>query len=116
MTTLVTKGESKKKLRFLLEMRKESSLKEAMQSVSEKKSTTKRPSQDGNNEDFIVVVCEANMVDGDVEWWIDSSATRHIAQSTSFFKTYEEDNSGEVLFMGNSSTTKVKEGDSAADI
>ena len=48
MTTLVTKGNSKKIPRVLLEMLKECSLQEAMQNVSERKATTERPDQHGS--------------------------------------------------------------------
>ena len=59
------------------------------------------------NEDFLAVVSKVNMIGDDVEWWINSGATRHIACSRNLFKTYEEDDNGEKLFMGNLSVAKV---------
>ncbi|KAL0419311.1 UNVERIFIED_CONTAM: hypothetical protein Sradi_1344600 [Sesamum radiatum] len=53
-----------------------------------------------------VVVFEANLVDNPREWWIDTSATRHICSDKEMFSTYTLIN-GRKLFMGNSATSNI---------
>ena len=60
------------------------------------------------DKDFAIVISKANMIGDDIQWWIDSGATWYIARNMSLFKTYEEDCIEGELFVGNSSTTKVK--------
>ncbi|GJV81039.1 putative reverse transcriptase domain-containing protein [Tanacetum coccineum] len=46
------------------------------------------------------------------EWWIDTSATRHVCLDKSLFSSFKKINNGEKLFMGNSVTANIKgEGD-----
>ena len=42
------------------------------------------------------------------EWWVDTGATRHICANKDMFTSYVPVSSGEQLFMGNSSTSKVE--------
>ncbi|XP_073137178.1 uncharacterized protein [Henckelia pumila] len=42
------------------------------------------------------------------EWWIDTGATRHVCSDKEMFANLNESENGEVLFMGNSSTSEIK--------
>ncbi|KAA0059591.1 pol polyprotein [Cucumis melo var. makuwa] len=48
------------------------------------------------------------MVDNSKEWWVDTGATCHICANKNMFTSYVLVSSGEQLFMGNSSTSKVE--------
>ncbi|GFZ14445.1 RING/U-box superfamily protein [Actinidia rufa] len=54
------------------------------------------------------VVSKANFVGNSKEWWVDTGATRNICSDKKMFSSYQEVNDGEQLYMGNSSTSKVK--------
>ncbi|GJV38490.1 zinc finger, CCHC-type containing protein [Tanacetum coccineum] len=45
--------------------------------------------------------------DDDVAWWVDSGATVHVCKDRCWFKTYESQNDGYILHMGNKSTALV---------
>ncbi|CAN1824884.1 Retrovirus-related Pol polyprotein from transposon TNT 1-94, partial [Linum perenne] len=61
------------------------------------------------NVDLVAVVSEVNLVASNTrEWWIDTGATRHVCSDKKMFNTIEEVEDGGKLFMGNSSTAKVK--------
>ncbi|CAL5377380.1 unnamed protein product [Camellia sinensis] len=53
-------------------------------------------------------VSEANLVGNPKEWWVVTEATRHICANKKMFTTYKVVESGEQLFMGNSSTSTVE--------
>ena len=53
-----------------------------------------------------LVLFEANMVDYPNEWWVDTSATRHVCGERNMFFTYVPIN-GRNLIMGNSTTSRV---------
>ncbi|XP_028063484.1 uncharacterized protein LOC114266763 [Camellia sinensis] len=57
---------------------------------------------------LFVVVCEKNLVSNSKEWWVDTGVTRHICADKKMFTTYKVVESGEQLFMGNSSTATVE--------
>ena len=65
-------------------------------------------SENASNISFSTVVFEVNLVGNTKEWWVDTGATRHICSATKMFSSYEAFNDGEQLFMGNSSTPKLK--------
>ena len=65
-------------------------------------------SENASNISFSAVVSEVNLVGNTNEWWVDARATRHICSDKKMFSSYEAINDGEQLFMGNSSTSKVK--------
>ncbi|KAL0301539.1 UNVERIFIED_CONTAM: hypothetical protein Sradi_6430700 [Sesamum radiatum] len=52
------------------------------------------------------VVFEANLVDNQREWWIDTGATRHICSDKEMLSIYTPIN-GRKLFMGNSATSNI---------
>ncbi|RVX01373.1 Retrovirus-related Pol polyprotein from transposon TNT 1-94 [Vitis vinifera] len=53
-----------------------------------------------------LVLFEANMVDNPNEWWVDTSATRHVCGERNMFSTYVPVN-GRNLIMGNFATSRV---------
>ena len=55
----------------------------------------------------MAMVIEAFVAKDQVEWWIDTGATRHISGNRNSFKTYELVGDGKIVYMGNSSSTKV---------
>ncbi|GJY21716.1 hypothetical protein Tco_0394282 [Tanacetum coccineum] len=63
--------------------------------------------------DFIAMISEVNLVGSNTkEWWIDTSATRHVCLNKSLFSSFKEVINGEKLFMENSVSTDIKgEGD-----
>ena len=54
------------------------------------------------------MISEGNMAGNPKEWWIDTGATRHICANRSMFSSYTTVGGDEKLYMGNSSTSKVK--------
>ncbi|WVZ22010.1 hypothetical protein V8G54_000554, partial [Vigna mungo] len=56
---------------------------------------------------FVEMVSEIFCVQTDDSWWIDSGASRHVCKDRCLFKTFKEDDNGEVLYMGNDSMAKV---------
>ncbi|WVZ00704.1 hypothetical protein V8G54_026773, partial [Vigna mungo] len=53
------------------------------------------------------MVSEIFCVQTDDSWWIDSGASRHVCKDLCLFKTFKEDDNGEVLYMENDSMAKV---------
>ncbi|WRX18299.1 hypothetical protein QQP08_010786 [Theobroma cacao] len=49
----------------------------------------KNKTQGVYNNKFVVVVSEVNIFQDDKAWWIDTSATNHVCNNKSFFKTLE---------------------------
>ena len=55
------------------------------------------------------VISEVNLVGSNPkEWWIDTGATRHVCSDKEMFSTYEPIETGEKVYMGNSTTSKIK--------
>ena len=55
------------------------------------------------------VVSEVNFIGSNTkEWWVDIGATRHVCSEKKMFSSYQSIDNGEQLFMGNSSSSKVK--------
>ena len=48
------------------------------------------------------------MQDDTLSWWIDSGASRHVCNSTRWFKTLHKVVDGEHLFMGNTAPIMVQ--------
>ena len=42
------------------------------------------------------------------EWWIDTSATRHVCSDKKMFSTFDLIETGDKVFMGNSATFEIK--------
>ncbi|KAH7859907.1 hypothetical protein Vadar_006955 [Vaccinium darrowii] len=68
----------------------------------------KKPEKAKAQNNFAAVIFEINMLEDAKDWWIDSRATRHVCNDRTLFSTYEPVSDGEVLYMGNYSTTAVK--------
>ncbi|KAA0048117.1 hypothetical protein E5676_scaffold546G00690 [Cucumis melo var. makuwa] len=58
--------------------------------------------------DLCAVILECNMMGNSKEWWVDTGATHHICANKNLFTLYVSISNGEQLFMGSSSTSKVK--------
>ena len=55
------------------------------------------------------VISEVNLVGSNPkEWWIDTSATHHVCSDKKMFSTFEPIETGENEFMGNLTTSKIK--------
>ena len=55
------------------------------------------------------VVSEVNFIGSNTkEWWVDTGATHHVCLDKKVFSSYHNIDSGEQLFMGNSSSSKVE--------
>ncbi|CAH9085725.1 unnamed protein product, partial [Cuscuta epithymum] len=65
-------------------------------------------SKDKGKEKFVAVITEANMVEDDGSWFIDSGTTKHVCKDRSMFTSYEALQDGSVMYMGNSSTVMIK--------
>ncbi|XP_024963178.1 uncharacterized protein LOC112503353 [Cynara cardunculus var. scolymus] len=61
-----------------------------------------------DSETRFVGVVEANFMKNEVDWWLDTGATRHICNSKDLFSSYVKINDGGPMFMGNSTTAKVQ--------
>ncbi|KAJ9546855.1 hypothetical protein OSB04_019398 [Centaurea solstitialis] len=69
------------------------------------------PSNQANiadTENRFIGVIEANMTTNNVDWWLDTGASRHICNSQSLFSTYTKVHNDEPMFMGNATTSKVE--------
>nr|GFA90666.1 hypothetical protein [Tanacetum cinerariifolium] len=64
---------------------------------------------DNKNKDnnFVAMISKAFLLEEEKSWWVDSRATRHVCNDQTMFKIYEPLDS--MLYMGNHSTTQVKE-------
>jgi len=61
-----------------------------------------------NQEDNLVaMISEVYMMEDEKTWWIDSGATKHVCQNRALFSTYKKSEEGELLYMGNSSSSAV---------
>ena len=62
------------------------------------------------NMNLSAVIFEVNLVGGNTEeWWMDTGATRHVYSKKKMFSTYNLVGNGGKIFMGNSSTSRLKE-------
>ena len=65
--------------------------------------------KDVSNINLIIVLSEVNLVGSNPkEWWIDTSATYHVCSDKKMFSTFEPTETGQKVFMGNSSTFEIK--------
>ena len=67
----------------------------------------KEKANNHGKDEFVAMVTEAFVAGNQVEWWIDTGATRHISGDRNAFRTYELVGDDKVLYMGNSSSAKV---------
>ena len=62
------------------------------------------------NMNLSAVISEVNLVGGNTkEWWMDTGATRYVCSEKKMFSTYNPVGNGGKIFMGNSSTSRLKE-------
>ena len=59
-------------------------------------------------EDLCAFLSECHLVANPKEWWIDSTATRHVCAIKGMFSSYALVGPEEELHMGNSSTSKIE--------
>lgn len=72
------------------------------------KAEKKKEKANNHTKNELVAMVTEEFVAGDqVEWWIDTGATRHISGNRNSFMTYELVGGDKVLHMGNSSSPKV---------
>ena len=65
--------------------------------------------KDVSNIDLTTIISEVNSVGSNpMEWWIDTGATHHVCFDKKMFSTFEPIEIGEKVFMGNSTTSKIK--------
>lgn len=55
---------------------------------------------DNDDDDFVAVVTEVNLVFDVKGWWIDTGATRHICLDKNMLSKYTKIVNGKKLFMG----------------
>ncbi|XP_019257825.1 PREDICTED: uncharacterized protein LOC109236050 [Nicotiana attenuata] len=60
-------------------------------------------------DDLCAMLLECNLVGNPREWWIESRATRHVCANKELFTFYAPAGPDEIVFMANSTTTKVEE-------
>ena len=71
------------------------------------KAKKKKKTNNNTKNELVAMVTEAFVAGDQVEWWIDTCATRHILDNRNSFTTYELVGFNKVLHMGNSSSAKV---------
>ena len=65
--------------------------------------------KDVSDIDFTSIISEMNLVvSNPKEWWIDTSATRHVCYDKQMFSTFKPIETGEKVFMRNSTTSDIK--------
>ena len=65
--------------------------------------------KDMSDIDLIIVISEMNLVRSNLkELWIDNGATHHVCFDKKMFSTYEQIETKEKVFMGNSTTFEIK--------
>ena len=65
--------------------------------------------QEVDDLNLLAVVFKVNLIESNPrEWWIDTSATRHVCSDKSMFTSFEPVESGEKLFIGNFATSKIQ--------
>ena len=66
-------------------------------------------SKDVSSIDLTAIIFEVNLVGSNPkEWWIDTSATRHVCSDKKMFSTFKPIETGEKFFIGNSTTSEIK--------
>lgn len=78
-------------------------------SLKGKKIGGKPGASEAKKSKFVAVISEVNTLEDVGDWWIDSGATRHVCNDKRFFTDYDSVEDGTALYMGNHSTTAVKE-------
>ncbi|CAN1246025.1 Retrovirus-related Pol polyprotein from transposon TNT 1-94 [Linum grandiflorum] len=66
-----------------------------------------RKEESGKEVIAAVIQLESNIIEDRAEWLIDSGACRHFYSSRDLFSTLEESNTGEVVYMGNASSSPI---------
>ena len=67
-------------------------------------------SKDVSDIDLMAVIFKVNLVGSNPkEWWIDTGATRHVCFDKKMFSTFEPIETGEKVFLRNSTTLEVKD-------
>ncbi|KAK0580419.1 hypothetical protein LWI29_001745 [Acer saccharum] len=56
---------------------------------------------------YVATVCDANSVDIESGWWLDTGASIHICKDRSLFKTYEKTEDGNEVKVANNFRSKV---------
>ena len=65
--------------------------------------------KDVSDIDLITVISKVNLVGSNPkEWWIDSGATHHVCSDKKTFSTFDPIETGEKVFIGNSTTSTIK--------
>ena len=65
--------------------------------------------KDVSDIDLTTVISEVNLVGSNPkEWWIGTGVTRHVCSNKKMFFTFEPIETGEKVFMGNSSSSDIK--------
>ena len=68
----------------------------------------KKKGEPATKENFVAMIIEINILEGNEAWWVDFDATRHMCKDKNLFKKYEPVEDGSILCMEKSSTTQVK--------
>ena len=59
--------------------------------------------------DLCATVSEVNLAASNPhEWWIDTTATRHVCSDKAIFSSLKASNTGEKLYIGNSTTSNIE--------
>ena len=65
--------------------------------------------KDVSDIELTTIISEVNLVGSNPkEWWIDTSATRHVGSDKKMFSTFEQIETREKVFMGNSAISDIK--------
>ena len=66
--------------------------------------------KDVSNIDLTAIISEINFVGSNPKkWCINTSVTRHVCPDKKMFSTFEPTEIGEKVYMGNSTTSKIKD-------
>lgn len=67
----------------------------------------KKKTNKNKKDNLVAIVTESFVEEDQVKWWIDTGSTHHISGNRNSFKTYELVGDDNIVYMGNSSSTKV---------
>ncbi|PHT38166.1 hypothetical protein CQW23_21739 [Capsicum baccatum] len=59
-------------------------------------------------DDMCAMFSECNLVGNPCEWWMDSSATRHVCANKELFSSFAPAQVEEMIYIANSTTAKVE--------
>ncbi|KAK9037819.1 hypothetical protein V6N11_022719 [Hibiscus sabdariffa] len=63
--------------------------------------------KDKDDDIIAAVVSEVNLVENNVEWVVDTGASKHFCATREYFTEFEGGNKGEKVYMGNSNSSEV---------